>query len=40
MPVPTNYCAKGETINCRPWTAGETVGSGSRGHSNQPEEPK
>ena len=30
--MPTNYCAKGETENCRPWTASEIAGPGSRGH--------
>lgn len=43
LPVPvekTNYCAKNETTNCRAWTPGEIVGPGSRGHSDQPEEPK
>lgn len=35
LPVPvekTNYCAKGETVNCRPWTPAEITGPGSRGH--------
>lgn len=40
VPNTTNYCAKGETTNCRPWTASEIAGPAGRGHSNQPEEPK
>lgn len=36
----TKYCASGETENCRQWTPGERAGAGSRGHSNQPDEPK
>lgn len=40
IPKPTNYCTKGETQNCRPWTAGEIVGASGRGHTEQQEEPK
>ena len=36
--IPTRYCAKGETDNCRPWTAGEIAGPGSRGHIEEPKE--
>ena len=34
---PTNFCAPGETTNCRQWTAGDRVGGGVRGHSDTPE---
>ena len=37
-PAPVIYCKPNQIENCRQWTAGERVGAGARGHSEDVEQ--
>lgn len=37
-PMPTNYCAEGQTKDCLKWTTNEKNGLGGRGHGETIEE--
>ena len=37
-PMPTNFCAEGQTKDCIKWTTGEKNGLGGRGHGESIEE--
>ena len=39
MPKSTNFCAPGETKDCRQWTADEKNGAAVRGHSTDTKDP-